>query len=521
MRNGENERDLQSRIVELEKQLANERSRFVLAERAARVGYWRVTLPDFQFSFSAGLLAILDTQITTSVALGNVVSSTPGHDRIQFREKIETAISTRSGFSYNRRIPNAEGQNRDFEILGEPEFDADGDVVAIVGAAHDITERLQAEAERDKAQRLYRIMTEAASDIILIHDTLGKTEFASAALGRVLGWTAYDVGGVRAIELVHPDDRDEIMVLRQTSVPGDRFTATYRMRHANGEYLWFESTVSLVQDEDNDQLRHTVTVLRDVSERKAQDLAIREAFEAAENANRAKSTFLANMSHELRTPLNAIIGFAEVMEQKIFGPVANSRYEEYVGLIHKSGRHLLDLINDVLDMSKIEAGKFTLHLEDVDFSKIIEECSRTMAERAASGNVTLDVSTPSKGLTCPADLRALKQIVLNLLSNAIKFTPPGGHVMISAACPGDKVRIVVSDDGIGIAAEELPRLGRPFEQVCSDSNLAKSGTGLGLALVSALVKQHGGDFGIESTPGLGTTVTVDLPRLARQEEQAA
>ena len=521
MRTGEHERGLEVRIAELEKELANERARFALAERAARVGYWRISLPDFQISVSSGLQEILGTQITAPVPLGNAVSATPGHDRDQLRTHIATAIRTRTGFSYNRRIPRDDGEERDFEIVGEPEFDSAGNIVAIVGAAHDITERLQAEAERDRAERLYRIMTEAASDIILIHDTSGNTEFASAALGRVLGWTPEEVGGMQAIELLHPDDRNAVMKLRQTSGPGDRFTVSYRMRHANGEYVWFESTVSLVQDKENDKLRHTVTVLRDVSERKAQELALHEAFQAAEHANRAKSTFLANMSHELRTPLNAIIGFAETMEHKIFGAIDNPRYEEYVALVHKSGRHLLDLINDVLDMSKIEAGKFKLHLEDVDFSKTVEECARTLAERAESGDVSLDVSTPSKGATCTADRRALKQIVLNLLSNAIKFTPPGGHVSIAATCLDETVRIVVRDDGIGIAAEELPRLGQPFEQVCSDSTLAKSGTGLGLALVTALVKQHGGELTIESTPGLGTAVTVTLPRLASQQEQAA
>jgi PAS domain S-box-containing protein len=517
MRNGERERELEARVAELEKELATERTRFALAELAARVGYWRVGLPDFEMSFSAGLRAILGTQITTSPD----VEATPGHDQSQFRDHIATAIKTRSAFSYHRRIPRADGEERDFEILGEPEFDDDGNIVAIVGAAHDVTERLQAEAERDKAQRLYRIMTEAASDIILIHDTMGNTEFASAALKRVLGLEADDIGGMSAIERVHPDDQSEIMILRQTSTPGDRFTATYRMRSADDVYLWFESTVSLVQDEDNDQLRHTVTVLRNVTERKEQDMALRVAFDAAEKANHAKSTFLANMSHELRTPLNAIIGFAEVMDQSIFGPLNNARYSEYVSLIHKSGRHLLDLINDVLDMSKIEAGKFTLSLEDVDFSRTVEECVQTLNERAESGKVVLTGSTPSKGMTCSADSRALKQIVLNLISNAIKFTPPGGHVDVTAACVGDRVRIEVRDDGIGIAAEELPRLGKPFEQVCSDPKLAKSGTGLGLALVSALVKQHGGHFGIESRPGFGTTVTVDLPRVAGRHDQAA
>jgi two-component system cell cycle sensor histidine kinase PleC len=213
----------------------------------------------------------------------------------------------------------------------------------------------------------------------------------------------------------------------------------------------------------------------------------------------------------LRTPLNAIIGFADVMRQKLFGPLGGPRYEEYASLIYDSGQLLLDLISDVLDMAKIEAGKFELHYEQVNLPEAVEDCLRLLSDRARKGDITLTADLPRDPVIFTADSRAVKQILLNLLSNAVKFTQAGGRVEVSAALTGDCVRICVRDNGIGIPASELSRLGQPFEQVSTDPVLAKSGTGLGLALVHALVAKHGGTTHIESAEGEGTIVSVEFP----------
>jgi two-component system, cell cycle sensor histidine kinase PleC len=240
----------------------------------------------------------------------------------------------------------------------------------------------------------------------------------------------------------------------------------------------------------------------------------------AEEANQTKSKFLANMSHELRTPLNAIIGFSEIMEAAMFGPLGAEKYSEYSRDIHKSGQYLLDVINDILDMSKIEAGGIRLILEDVDLSPVLAECLRVVSGPAGEKHITLKADiTPA--ICLRADRRALKQIALNLLSNAVKFTPEGGSVTLTGHTRGGIVTIAIEDNGIGIAEDALRKLGRPFEQVESQLTKQHQGSGLGLAIAKSLVELHGGAMRIGSTLGKGTLVAVRLPVEAREAVRAA
>ncbi len=234
------------------------------------------------------------------------------------------------------------------------------------------------------------------------------------------------------------------------------------------------------------------------------------AREAAEASNRVKSEFLANMSHELRTPLNAIIGFSDLMQHQLHGPLS-PRYEEYAGLINESGNHLLNLVSDILDLAKIEAGRFALDMRDVDLQDTVDYCLRLTQRRAEECGIRL-TGRMDGPLLLTADARACKQIVLNLLSNAVKFTRKGGTVELAVQPAGDSLRVIVRDSGIGIPAHVLARLGTAFEQANNDPMLAREGTGLGLALVKSLVAQHGGALRIESEENIGTTVTVELPR---------
>lgn len=241
----------------------------------------------------------------------------------------------------------------------------------------------------------------------------------------------------------------------------------------------------------------------------------------AVEASRAKSEFLANMSHELRTPLNAIIGFSEIMSQELFGPIGATSYKGYVNDILTSGRHLLDLINDVLDMSKIEAGKMVLYREALEVGPLVEETFRLVRNRAETAGLMVFADIEDDLPRVEADERALKQILLNLLSNSVKFTPAGGRVTVIAREQDGGVKVTVEDTGIGINAEDLGRLASPFEQVESQQSKTTAGTGLGLALSKAFVELHGSDLTIESAPGEGTRVSFSLPRAEPRTAEAA
>ncbi len=257
-------------------------------------------------------------------------------------------------------------------------------------------------------------------------------------------------------------------------------------------------------------------VLRDATAQHAYEADLMAAKTAAEALNTGKSRFLANMSHELRTPLNTIMGFSDIMRARLFGPLT-PKYAEYADLIHESGRHLLDLINDLLDVSKIEAERFQLQVEALDARDPVSAALRLMRAQADDAGISLRANLPPEPLDIEADARALKQIVLNLLSNALKFTPRGGQVTLTLEPRADSLELTVADTGMGIAPEDLKRLGRPYEQAGDASQQAR-GTGLGLSLVRGLAELHGGEMIIESTLGAGTAVLVRLPGLITQTQ---
>jgi two-component system cell cycle sensor histidine kinase PleC len=288
-------------------------------------------------------------------------------------------------------------------------------------------------------------------------------------------------------------------------------------RTKDGGYVSVGTDITAIKTHEEklvDSERRQVATIADLraSQHRLAELAEKYAVEKtrAEEANQAKSKFLANMSHELRTPLNAIIGFSEIMESGMFGPLGADRYEEYCKDIRNSGEYLLDVINDVLDMATIEAGRIRLEFEDLALDPLLSEAMRVVSARAQDKQLTLTARL-SPDLSLRADRRALKQIVLNLLSNAVKFTPAGGQVTIRARNVGNTVVIGIADTGIGIAPDALQRLGRPFEQVESQLTKSHQGSGLGLAISKSLVELHGGRMSIRSTVGRGTMVLVRMP----------
>jgi cell cycle sensor histidine kinase DivJ len=388
--------------------------------------------------------------------------------------------------------------------------------VLIAAAAQD--RQRAADAAAAEGAAMYRFLADNAMDLITRHSADGRIRFASPATLALLGFAPEEVQGLSLTALAHPQDADKVQAaLMESSYFGRAGTAEARLAHKDGHPVWVEIRCRPAQPSWNAPAE-IVAVTRDIAERKRQEQALVEARDAALAASRAKTAFLANMSHELRTPLNAIIGFSEVTMREMFGAIS-PRYQEYARLIHESGTHLLDLINSVLDMSKIEAGKFELSEELFNLEETAQSALRVLKIPAERSAVMLRLEIAPAARQVFADRRAIKQILVNLLSNGVKYTPPGGEVAVIAALAPDRaVEISVRDTGSGIPSADLARLGQPFEQVETAEVRAKEGTGLGLALVKSLAQLHGGEARIASVLGIGTTVTVRLPHAAVNAE---
>jgi signal transduction histidine kinase len=285
-------------------------------------------------------------------------------------------------------------------------------------------------------------------------------------------------------------------------------------RRKDGDLRYQEATISPVIDASG-QILHYIAVKRDITEQKRREAAVVEAKNAAEMANRAKTTFLANMSHELRTPLNAIIGFAELLTMQINGPLGSERYLGYARDIGASGEHLLKVINDILDLTRIEAGGMEIHDEPVRCADLIDSSLRFIRDQATRAGLAIAIETAEDLPRLRGDPRKLRQVLINLLSNAVKFTPRGGRIRIGAARDaGGGLLLRVGDTGIGMAAHDIEQALTPFKQI--DNSLARKyeGAGLGLPLAKNLMELHGGTLEVASELGRGTVVTCRFP-LAR------
>ena len=366
-----------------------------------------------------------------------------------------------------------------------------------------------------RAERQMRRVVEGSHQGVIVR-TNNEVLFVNDGFAKLVGYaTARDLMelGEKALnDFIHPDDQRMVVERIEARMAGREPISHYELRllRRDGTTIWVDTQAALVYWDGKPA---SLSWLSDITARKRAEEELLRSKEAAELANRSKTEFLANMSHELRTPLNAILGFSEVIETEMFGPVGTPRYLEYARDIHASGEHLLDLINDVLDLAKLEAGKLDLHETTVSLPDAIERCMALVRGRAGKAGVALAVELPPTPPGLRADARALKQILLNLLTNAVKFTPAGGKVTLSVSDAGRKgFTIAIADTGIGMSAADIQVALSPFGQVDSELARKHEGTGLGLPITHALVRLHGGDIAIASTPGQGTTITVSFPR---------
>jgi PAS domain S-box-containing protein len=373
-------------------------------------------------------------------------------------------------------------------------------------------ERSRTQAVLRESEERYRRVADLSPEAAFVYVDR-KLVFANQAFLRQVGATSLDqVMGTDSTDFIHPDDRDRALARRDGMVNNNQPIAPVEVKRLrlDGSVYYGEVAATLLVWEGKPAAQ---VVCRDITERKQVEETLLFAKEEAELHNRAKSEFLAGMSHELRTPLNAIIGFSEILNKEALGPIGSTQYREYAGDIHASGQHLLALINDVLDISKIEAGGIDLEEQAVDLAGAIESCVTMVKERATAREVSLITEFAAGAIpSLYADPRRLKQILINLMSNAVKFTEPGGAVTIKAWYKSDSGYVLqVMDTGIGIAVDDIPKAMARFQQVDGRLSREHEGTGLGLPLTKSLVELHGGSLDLQSQIGKGTVVTIRLP----------
>jgi len=383
----------------------------------------------------------------------------------------------------------------------------------VLGQA-DMRDNTILQRERDDAVSLLASIFEVSEVGIIVTGEDGGVVRVNDSFIRTYGWSRDEIVGNDFTNLVTEDERERTRINHKKFISvGVRSTGEVKILRKEGgvaNVLFTSATLRLSQNR-----KFLVTTVMDITLRKQMEQSLRLAKDQADSANRAKSNFLANMSHELRTPLNAIIGFSELMIKETFGPIGSEKYEEYMNDIHMSAEHLLDIINEVLDMSKIEAGRLELNEESFSIYDTIVSVCRMMSSRGFASNIEIVRNIEDQLPKVNADYRLIRQVLINLMTNAMKFSPTKAEIKVSAEINGhgDMV-IAVYDRGIGIHKDKIERALEPFGQVAERPEmreLTQQGTGLGLPLAKAMVEMHGGELEIESEVNVGTTVSFTIP----------
>ncbi len=389
-----------------------------------------------------------------------------------------------------------------------------GSISDFVTLALEANERNAAQLALQRSEARFRAIFERSSLGIGLVDMKARIVDSNPALCRILGYSKEELCGKRFTDFVDKQLEDRELYKQLVSGCSDRLELERRFLHKDGRLVWTYLSVSFIPS-TNGKPEFFLAMVEDITERKQTELKLRESKEAAEAGSRAKSEFLATMSHELRTPLNAIMGLSQLLQQELVGSL-NQKQKEYINCIYSSGEHLLALINDILDLSKVEAGKEELLRLPISVQQLCDYVISTVHDRAMDKGLQLIAEIDPEVDTCIADDRRIKQMLLNLLTNAIKFTPTGKVSLVVEKVP-QGITFTVSDTGIGIEPNQLQFLFEPFKQLDSQLNRQYEGTGLGLALTRKLARLHGGDLTVESTLGEGSRFSLFLPNQVQKE----
>ena len=514
-------------------------SRIDTALNRGRCGLWDWDLASGRIFWSQSMFDILGLAPHSKLLGFGEISGLVHPDDVQLYELAKQLTDTgASAIDRVFRMRHARGNWVWLRARCELVRQADEPHPHLIGIAVDITEQMRIAEESATAEMRLSDAIEAISEAFVVWDSSNKLVLCNSKFKSLHGLTDEASKPGTPYEEISAAGSKPIVRMQLSSegraVPGAR---TFEAQLEDGRWLQiserrtkdggFVSVGTNITElklheerliESEKRLKATVVDLRSSQqtlERQTEQLAYlaeryAEQKDRAEEASQAKSVFLANMSHELRTPLNAIIGFSEIMESGLFGPLGDSKYNEYCRDIRESGTYLLDVINDILDMSKIEAGRATFEPEPLDLDTILSDTLRMVAARAAEKGLALNAEI-APSIRLHADRRMIKQIVINLLSNAVKFTEDGGRITLRARAIDGHVNIAIEDTGIGIPKSALRNLGKPFEQVESQFTKTHRGSGLGLAIAKSLAELHGGAMRIRSAAGVGTIVLVRLP----------
>ncbi|MEG3176563.1 PAS domain S-box protein [Sphingomonas sp. RB3P16] len=481
---------------------------FSMAASLANVGHWHVDLVGGEVIWADEVYRIHAVGHDYIPTLENAIDFYHPDDRERVAECVRLAGETGSPFDYVAKLLVADGSVRNVAAQGQAERAPNGDVIAIFGVFRDITAQAKAQADLEHREEQYRLLADNASDVVLRTDIDGFVTYASPSCVELSGYRPEELVGRHCGEFIHTDDAQTVRAEHVAIVTGQERARTveYRLRHKAGDWRWLESHMK-VWRAPGVASGGVISAIRDIGQRKELEIELIAARDKAESASRVKANFLANMSHEIRTPMNGVLGFTEL----VLAGELNPEQRRHLELIAESGRSMMRLLNDILDISKIDAGKMGVTQESVDLRHVSRRCADLMSPIANAKGVVLSARiAPSVPERIVGDPLRLRQIMLNLIGNAVKFTDHGS-VTVDAYVEGDTLRLDVSDTGVGIPAERLDAIFEQFAQADDSTAQMHGGTGLGLAISAELVRLMKGTISVRSILDQGTTFSVVLP----------